>query len=321
MDPATQGAGRVRRRWLRIVGGIGLVFVLGLACAELILQIASLVAPDRSGSWRASATTRILCVGDSHTWGAGVEREESYPGELQHFLDLEKPGFYSVMNLGLPGMSTTQLRNRITVWLSRYQPDLLIVWVGVNNAWNTAEMEEEPGNWQVWLDRRLIGSRLYRLVRVRMHDRELEHYAHEAETPDVWRIDHVERKLTRDAAITVKHDGVIETIRHHGSEQSDESQIEPRALPDLREIARLARAADVDPIFINYPLTQGWFNKANNALWRVSQEYEIPLVRSGTALQRVPREKREWLWASHPGAAIYREIARDVAKVVLGAGS
>ncbi len=49
----------------------------------------------------------------------------------------------------------------------------MIIWVGVNNAWNTAELEESQNSLLTWLDRQLIRARLYPLVRVRIHDRSL----------------------------------------------------------------------------------------------------------------------------------------------------
>ncbi len=321
MAPTDHGAVWVRRRWGTLAGRFVLALLLSLVSAELILQVASFLAPDRSGSWSSEAETRILCVGDSHTWGAGVERDQTYPAQLQSFLDQEKPGVYSVMNLGLPGMSTTQLRNRLPVSLSRYRPDRLVLWAGVNNAWNTAEIEERPSSWLAWADRQLISTRLYRLARLRVHDRKLERYSHEHDSPDLWRIDHVERKVTAGARFTVKHDGLIESIQHRPGEAPDASQIEPRSLRDLREMVELARAADIELVFITYPLIGGWYEKANSAMWRVSQEYRIPLVRSHESLRRVPEEKREWLWAMHPGAAIYQEIARDVARIILADGS
>ena len=257
-------------------------------------------------------------MGDSHTWGGGVEREEAYPGQLQMFLDEQEPGAYSVINLGLPGLSTTQLRRRVPDWLSRYQPDVMIIWAGVNNAWNTAELEEGPSTLRAWLDRQLIRTRLYRLVRVRIHDRTLERYDPESRSDRVWHIE-VDKKLAPqpDATFTVKHEGITETIAHSTDGAQDASRVMPRAVTDFRTIMGYAQAANVRVIFVGYPLNRGSYKQANLAAWRISTEYDRPIIDTSVSVDRIPPEKQVWLWAMHPGPAMYKEIARDVARVVL----
>jgi hypothetical protein len=160
------------RRASRQIGGTLLVALLLALGAEFALQIAARFAPDRSTPWRSGAQVRILCVGDSHTFGAGVEPEESYPAQLQALLDERAAGRFSLVNLGVPGMSTTQVRNRLPLQVARYRPDVVIVWAGVNDYWNTGET---PGDGSLGrLEALAIRSRLYRLVRVWLHDRALE---------------------------------------------------------------------------------------------------------------------------------------------------
>ncbi len=257
-------------------------------------------------------------MGDSHTWGGGVEREEAYPAQLQMFLDEREPEAYSVINLGLPGLSTTQLRRRVPDWLSRYQPDVMIIWAGVNNAWNTAELEESPSTLRVWLDRQLIRTRLYRLVRVRIHDRTLERYDPESRSDRVWHIE-VDKKLAPqpDATYTVKHEGITETIAHSTDGAQDASRVIPRAVTDFRAIMAYTQAANVRVIFISYPINRGSIELANLAAWRISTEYDSPIVDTSVSVDRIPPEKQVWLWKRHPGPAIYKEIARDIAHVVL----
>ena len=47
-----------------------------------------------------------------------------------------------MVNLGVPGLSSTQVRNRLPVWLSRYQPDVVVAWSGVNDSWNVSEVDD-----------------------------------------------------------------------------------------------------------------------------------------------------------------------------------
>ncbi len=317
MDDSTK-TWRSPGRWRKFAGSALLIVLGTIVAAELLLQIASVFAPDRSSSWQPEAKNRILRVGDSHTWGGGVEREEAYPAQLQMFLDEQEPGAYSVINLGLPGLSTTQLRRRVPDWLSRYQPNVMIIWAGVNNAWNTAELEESPSTLRVWLDRQLIRTRLYRLVRVRIHDRTLERYDPESRSDRVWHIE-VDKKLAPqpDATFTVKHEGITETIAHSTDGAQDASRVIPRAVTDFRTIMGYAQAANVRVIFVGYPLNRGSYKQANLAAWRISTDYDRPLVDTSVSVDRISPEKQVWLWRRHPGPAMYKEIARDIARVVL----
>ncbi|GAB4316549.1 MAG: hypothetical protein Kow0059_09080 [Candidatus Sumerlaeia bacterium] len=46
---------------------------------------------------------RVLCIGDSSTMGFGVEDHETYPAQLQRFLDGHFPGLFDVLNAGVIG--------------------------------------------------------------------------------------------------------------------------------------------------------------------------------------------------------------------------
>ncbi|MCS5635799.1 MAG: GDSL-type esterase/lipase family protein [Myxococcota bacterium] len=255
-------------------------------------------------------------MGDSHTWGAGVERDDAYPGQLQRILDDLEPGLFSVINLGVPGMNTAQVRSRVPEWFMRYEPEVLVVWAGVNNAWNTAEVKSASGSLLAWLDRQLLRSRVYRLGRVRLHDRQLERYAVQRAEDKAWNA--VGRRGPPgpiDRHI-VEHDGVVEVFEHEKS-TSDLGRVEEQTIEDLRAITQYADTASVRTILVTYPLAASTFIPANRAMCEVSRRFDAALVYSAESLDRVPVEDREWLWALHPGAAIYREIARDVAAAVL----
>jgi lysophospholipase L1-like esterase/tellurite resistance protein len=265
------------------IARIAIVMLLSvLVLAEGALQVAALFARDRSTDWRDGARQRILCIGDSHTYGAGVDPTQSYPGHLQRLLDEAEPGQYAVLNLGVPGMNTSQLRHRVRDWLAEHQPDVLIVWAGVNNAWNNAEVDDVAESVLDRLDRFLLRSRLYKLVQIQINDREIEHQ-----------------------------------VEHERDTAGDASRVKPRAVADFRAIADLARAANVKLVFVTYPVSLGWFDEANQAMWEVSRAYDVFIVDSSRSLDRVPVERREWLWAMHPGGETYAEIARDVSAVVL----
>lgn len=304
----------LRKMVLRGVLGLALVCSL----TELGLQIGARFAGTRGAAGRPEATVRILCLGDSHTYGIQVERDQAYPAQLQRLLDEDAPRVHAVVNLGVPGMSTTQLRNRLGDWLSRYDPDLIVVWAGVNNAWNRAEWDSDSGAWRARLDGMLMRSRLYRLVRVAWRDWELErHRPGDVETDEAEvRIDEVENPFGPRETHVMVHDGITERIEHRRESRDPDAEMvaegQARAERDLELIVLEARSSGVPVVLVTYPVELRWFAVANGAVRAVAQRRGLPLVEAGEALARIPRSEWQWKWGLHPDARMYGEIAADV---------
>jgi len=316
-DPPTAQAGRLRRLGRRLLG-LALIALLALAFTELGLHVASLFAPDRRSGWREDAERRVLAVGDSHTWGTGVERHESYPAQLQQRLDELEPGDWSVVNLGVPGMSTTQVRHRLEGWIERYRPDAVIVWCGVNNAWNHAERDAE--NWADRLRAWASHSRVLRLVSVWRRDREIEGYADEgleSGPGSEWEVVAVDRKFQSDEAWTLRHGGRTERVVHaRGERTHSDQELQALTQRDLETLVEIARAAGVEIVFVTYPKEKGVFAITNRAIRAAARHRGVPVIDSGPTLERVPAEARDFQWAGHPTPPVYREIARDLASAL-----
>jgi lysophospholipase L1-like esterase len=89
------------------------------------------VAPD-------AAAYRILCVGDSSTYGLGSSDRErrSYPSQLQRILSSANASRVQVVNLGLPGINSSQALAVLESNLDRYRPNLVLACAGMNDPWN-----------------------------------------------------------------------------------------------------------------------------------------------------------------------------------------
>lgn len=309
-----------RRAATAVASGV-LMILMSFALIEVGLRVASLFAEDRTSAWQPGAENRILCLGDSHTWGASVAREESYPGQLQRFLDEAEPGIHSVVNQGLPGMNSTQVRKRFGVWLQRYRPDVVVVWVGVNNGWNRAELDDPPDLGWAWLDGVLSRLRAYRLVRVWLHDRELARYVPKQRSDRVWHRVAQEGVFGPSPRFTIRHDGIVEEIGHERDpsrvERDGKERVAAQIRRDYEIMVTYARSAGLRLVLISYPIRAHWFELANRSVRGIAGRYEIPLVETGLAVGRVPVEEQDWSADLHPGPNLYREIARDVAAVII----
>lgn len=76
--------------------------------------------------------TKILALGDSLTEGYGVDAADSYPAQLQKFLNTQGINT-QVINSGISGETSTGLLERLD-WVLRQNPDIVILNSGANDA-------------------------------------------------------------------------------------------------------------------------------------------------------------------------------------------
>jgi lysophospholipase L1-like esterase len=73
-------------------------------------------------------SVRILCLGDSFTWGWGVNDNEAYPAELEKLLQSRYPLFdVQVLNAGVPGYGTNKELEFLKKWGAHLKPNIVIV--------------------------------------------------------------------------------------------------------------------------------------------------------------------------------------------------
>jgi lysophospholipase L1-like esterase len=93
---------------------------------------------------------RILCVGDSVTFGFNVDQPDAYPRRLEALLRQRHPGRQiEVVNAGVPGWSSVQGLRFLEAYGLRLHPDLVIAAHGTNDQFWPAlvtDRERLPGD-------------------------------------------------------------------------------------------------------------------------------------------------------------------------------
>ncbi len=83
---------------------------------------------DRGYNLRRDDTVRIMALGDSFTFGFGVEVEQTYPKQLEQLLNDRGGGAeYEVINAGFPGYSTVQELRYFEEEGRHLEPDLVLI--------------------------------------------------------------------------------------------------------------------------------------------------------------------------------------------------
>lgn len=78
----------------------------------------------------------ILCMGDSHTYGLGAQKDKNYPAQLGELLEKDSPGKFHVVNAGECSANTSIMLKKLPGLLTQYNPDVVTIMAGDANYWN-----------------------------------------------------------------------------------------------------------------------------------------------------------------------------------------
>jgi lysophospholipase L1-like esterase len=107
------------------------------------------IRTDRSGlrdlhSKAPHTGLRILCLGDSSTFGWGVEESETFARQTEAMLRASHPAAnVQVVNAGIPGYSSHQGLRFLRDELLELEPDVLVVSFGFNDSRSAATTDRE----------------------------------------------------------------------------------------------------------------------------------------------------------------------------------
>jgi hypothetical protein len=87
---------------------------------------------------------RILMLGDSVTFGYGVDQTQSFPAVLERLLNENNQAKYQVINAGIPGYSIQDEGALLPALLARYKPDL-VLWVVTSNDYDDSFGIDDAG--------------------------------------------------------------------------------------------------------------------------------------------------------------------------------
>ena len=123
-----------------------------LTCLALLAAL--LIAPTQSTSAArrdVSGVRTILMLGDSLTDGYGLSRSQAYPALIAQ--KLRAAGYkFDVINVGVSGDTTAGGLRRLPKYLTR-KIDILVLALGINDAFRGVAVEQIRANLQAIIDR------------------------------------------------------------------------------------------------------------------------------------------------------------------------
>ena len=258
-------------------------------------QTVSRFNPQRSV--KEDGPFRIATFGDSVTAGQGTAPQYSYPRQLEDLLQAGKnSGDFEVVNGGVYALNSSRLLDLLPGWLEEYQPDLIVVMTGCNNAWNYRNSHlEELGlldaEERSSLLRFLDNFRTYRFLRVALK-RQQQGFGI-AEEQQVTPVLRGQMKISERISPAV--DPTARTLERQRKLFKDSEALNKLLKHDQEEITRVAGDFGASIVFMTYPFVPPYQDHAGitKALAEVTKASAAPLA-SSTVKARSSTE----IWAS-----------------------
>jgi lysophospholipase L1-like esterase len=262
----------MRAKRLLLLPALVLVYVLvaeaGLQIAAFFMQRAT--RAELPVSW-LTGNLRVLCLGDSNTYGLWLEHreQEAYPQQLEALWNARVAApKLEVLNLGFPGTNSSRLVRDVPRMLETLRPDILILLVGVNDFWTVPFPLEEAAETRPkegFIARHSLLYRLYYLIR--------------------------RGRIADRLEIVMDPDGSLAKGARHkarvGDLEFDMSFVkagkglwgDADALrKNLRRLVEQARAANTALYLMTYPSSREFHVPANQAIMSVALETDTPLI-------------------------------------------
>jgi lysophospholipase L1-like esterase len=257
----------VLERILLVLGGV----VVALALLEGGLQVAA--SFQRAPTARpnpAIGATGVLALGDSNTFGLYLAPEQAYPMVFEQTWNRDHPDApVLVFNAGVPGASSWRILDDIDRLLATFQPSVVTLMVGANDAWTEPSPSHHERPWWTRL-------RLHRLAQLVMHRASGGRPSVEFSNP-------AGQRPNRG------------TLRF-GVEEFDFGWTQPAATPperwawhlrqNVHRILDRIQRAGATPILLTYAASSDLYGAANNELRQIALRRGVGLIDVAQAFSR-----------------------------------
>jgi lysophospholipase L1-like esterase len=147
--------------------------IVFLFCLEVFLRLGGAVSlfwqDHLNRQAMGQSEYRILCVGDSMTYGDGAG---DYPACLEELFRSHYPALtVRVLNKGLPGGEVSGLADKLPGWMKEYRPDMVLVMIGLLDQPVPDALLTPAQRW----DKRLGFANVYKLGKALVKDAQ-EHF-------------------------------------------------------------------------------------------------------------------------------------------------
>lgn len=283
---------------LLIIFGLLIALVLG----EAIFRLGSFLAVLKIGDFNHEEKDayKILCLGDSTTYGLGASDIDkfSYPMQLQKILETTSPAKkYVVINKGSPGLNSSQLLNRLSKLLAENRPDLVIIMIGINDSWNLEESSILKFYKQGPLDNVLLYFEIL-LDRIRLYQ--------------FFKLLFLSNEVREPESVSFNPDNHAAGFQFHSDDNQKSQALYSALKHNILEMLRIIDNSGVKVFFMKYHTT-GW-GSPEKAINQIYAHLNVPIVDNKIVFNSAVHEEMN-VWGSdgwHPNDLGHLLIAKNI---------
>ncbi len=308
---------------LRRVAFAAVVVVLFFVVLELVLWGVSLIVYEtqvaRFNPTLEDGKYRIVTFGDSVTAGQGTAPLYSYPRQLETLLNEANEGDrFEVVNNGVYALNSSRLADLLPGWIEEFDPDLLVVMSGCNNAWNDRNSHLEElglGTDRPAFRRLLDKTRTYRFLRVALKRQKEGFGIAEEQAPEPVLRDQMQISESVSPAV----DGTARTLERQRTLLKDATKLDALLTYDLDLTSAIAQQHGLPVVLMTYPFKPPYQDHRG-----ITRQYAIDHgligVDNYAEFQRLKRLRPDLELFSadrgHPNATGYRVVAANIYKAM-----
>jgi len=260
---------RVLARSALLMGSLVVALLLG----EILLQVAATVV-EVTGRHPDEAFTgdslRVVCLGDSNTYGLHLDRSEAYPQQLEALWnsDARRPTI-EVLNFGYPGTNSSTVRRELPRILRDLSPHVVVLLVGVNDSWTVPATDPAApdllNRLMAFLD---SNSRLYRFYSILRN----RGGGYDVIAPEVVSEPGIQRRIG-----TIEYGNHAYDLGFEGRREWAPS-VDGALVSNLVALVHEAEAAGVAVILLTYPWDQELYAGANRLILQAGRSANASMI-------------------------------------------
>lgn len=257
-----------------------------------------------------SGVVRILCLGDSLTFGDGVAAEDTYAKQLEARLGREDKIKYEVINAGVPSYDTWQEVAYFEKWGGKLKPNTVVIGFYANDVVPKPERIEVPLTGDGTLRRQGFGGVLPDFVVHLLKRSRLLLFLRD-------RVGKISNLISPSVQILHQQsllEGTENNFTERGWEEVDAS---------LKKMVILKKEQGFDLLLVIFPMAEQLLREYPRAQYQarveaIASKYGIPSI---DLLDSFKQEFKGFgsmfiEWDGHPGPNAYRIAAEEIARFI-----
>lgn len=263
--------------------------------------------------------TRVLCLGDSATFGYApdVTDDRTYPAQLAAQLERSHPGKFEVLNAGRPSFSTLDCLGYFSYKAASLEPDIVVLMMGWNDTHLACPLDRPPERklLPAWVESSglmkmasLILSKFVKPGPPSVSDLRTRLKALPKPTNHLSKavFDGNERVLADLARLCKDHGAKPILVRLASPVRNSWTDVDSLNDDEIRVMTPHLIGGELSPA--------GWVGfvrEANSRIDEVGERLAIPIVNASNL-----RDPAQFVDVCHPNAAGNRLLAEEVAKAI-----